>query len=213
MAEGLPGEYKQGMPERTSRTAPPELIRELAAEGEALAAAREMVESLDDLSRPARDDLALLITELVGNSLRHAGLGPDDVIRVRIARLRGSVRVEVVDAGPGFSPSRVRPGRVQTSGRGLYLVDQVADRWGVELSGETCVWFELWIGDSRTRHRLQAPDHVIAPADLGILSASQLKEYLGALTRDERAISAERGAVHLRIREARHELDRRGMPG
>jgi anti-sigma regulatory factor (Ser/Thr protein kinase) len=132
------------------RTAPPELVRELAAEGEALAAAREMVESLDDLSRPARDDLALLITELVGNSLRHAGLSPDDVIRVRISRLRGSVRVEVADGGPGFSARRERPGQIQTSGRGLYLVDQVADRWGVELKDETCVWFELWIGDSRT---------------------------------------------------------------
>ena len=53
---------------------------------------------------------------------------------------------------------------------------------------------------------------MVAPADLGILSPSQLKEYLGALTRDERAVSAERGAVHLRIREARDELDRRGMP-
>ena len=200
------------MPERGTRMAPPELVRELVAEGEALAAAREMVESLDDLSRPARDDLALLITELVGNSLRHAGLGPDDVIRVRISRLRGSVRVEVADGGPGFSAARERPGRIQTSGRGLYLVEQVADRWGVELKDETCVWFELWTGDSRTRHRLRAPDHVAAPADLDILSPSQLKEYLGALTRDERAVSAERGAVHQRIREARDELERRGMP-
>jgi anti-sigma regulatory factor (Ser/Thr protein kinase) len=201
------------MPERVPRTAPPELVRELAAEGEALAAARDMVETLSDLSQPARDDVALLVTELVGNSLRHAGLGPEDVIRVRIGRLRGSVRVEVADPGPGFSPVRARPGRIQTRGRGLYLVDQVADRWGVETKGGTCVWFELWIGDSRTRHRLRAPDHVVAPADLDILSPSQLKEYLGALTRDERAVSAERGAVHLRIREVRDELDRRGMPG
>jgi anti-sigma regulatory factor (Ser/Thr protein kinase) len=201
------------MPERASRTAPPELLRELPAQGDALAAAREMVEALDDLSRPARDDLALLVTELVGNSLRHAGLGPEDLIRVRIARLRGSVRVEVADSGPGFSPVRERPGRVQTSGRGLYLVDQVADRWGVELKGETCVWFELWVGDSRSRHRLRAADHVIAPADLGIVSVSELQEYLGALTRAERAVSAERGAVHLRISAARIELERRGMPG
>ena len=201
------------MPERGSRTAPPELVRDLVAQGEALAAAREMVEALDDLSRPARDDLALLVTELVGNSLRHAGLGPEDLIQVRIARLSGSVRVEVADPGPGFSPVQVRPGRRQTSGRGLYLVDQVADRWGVERKGETCVWFELWIGDSRTRHRLRAPDHLVAPADLGALSASQLKERLGALTRDERAVSAERGAVHHRIAEVREELERRGMPG
>lgn len=196
---------------RRSRVAPSELVRELAARGEALAAARDMVEAIEDLSRPARDDLSLLVTELVGNSLRHAGLGPDDLIRVRIAHQRGSVRVEVVDPGPGFSPVQERPGRRQTSGRGLYLVDQVADRWGVERQGETCVWFELWIGDSRTRHRMRAPDHVMAPADLGAMSPSQLKESLGALTRSERAVSAERGGLHVRIGEVRQELEQRGM--
>lgn len=205
-------EYKERMAVRRSRAAPSELVRELPARGEALAAAREMVETLEDLSRPARDDLSLLVTELVGNSLRHAGLGPDDVIRVRMEHLRGSVRVEVVDPGPGFSPVQMRPGRRQTSGRGLYLVDQVADRWGVERTGETCVWFELWIGDSRTRHRMRAPDHMMAPADLGTMSASQLKESLGELTRSERAVSAERGGLHMRIGEVRQELEQRGMP-
>jgi len=200
------------MSERLPRTAHTELVRRLPARGEALEGAREMVESLEDLSRPARDDIALLVTELVGNSLRHAGLGPDEGIRVRIARQRGSVRVEVTDPGPGFSPGRDRPGRSQTSGRGIYLVEQVADRWGVERTGETCVWFELWIGESRTRHRLRAPDHLIAPADLQTMSDSQLKESLGALTHDERLVSSERNALHERIAAIRSELEHRDVP-
>lgn len=201
------------MPERRPRTANTELVRLLPAEGDALAGARAMVEEVEGLSRAARDDIALLVTELVGNSLRHAGLGPHDRIRIRIARQRGSVRVEVTDPGPGFSPMRERPGRRQTSGRGIYLVEQVADRWGLERTGETCVWFELWIGDSRTRHRLRAPDHLLAPADLASLSESQLKESLGVLTHDERTVSAERNTLHERIAEVRRELEHRGVAG
>jgi anti-sigma regulatory factor (Ser/Thr protein kinase) len=201
------------MSEGQSRAAHTEHVRLLAADGEALAEARAMVEEVEGLSRAARDDIALLVTELVGNSLRHAGLGPDDRVRVRIARQRGSVRVEVTDPGPGFSPMRERPGRRQTGGRGIYLVEQVADRWGLERAGETCVWFELWIGDSRTRHRLRAPDHVLAPADLTSLSESQLKESLGVLTHDERTVSAERNILHERIAEVRRELEHRGVPG
>lgn len=200
------------MPDRASRTAHRELVRRLPPRGEALAAAREMVDAMEELSTPVRDDLALLVTELVGNSLRHAGLGPDDWVRVRVVRQRGSVRVEVIDPGPGFSPVRARPGRRQTSGRGLYLVEQVADRWGLERQGETCVWFELWTGESRTRHRLRSPDHLVAPADLRAMSASQLKESLGVLTHDERDVSAERNALHVRIREVRRELESRGAP-
>lgn len=198
------------MSERTTRTGHIELVRQLPARGEALAGARVMVEALEDVSRPARDDIALLLTELVGNSLRHAGLGPDQAIQVRIVRQRGSIRVEVSDAGPGFSPVHGRPGRRQTNGRGIYLVEQVADRWGVDRNGGTCVWFELWIDDSRTRHRLRAPDHLIAPVDLAGMSESQLKESLGALTHDERLVSAERNVLHERIAAIRGELEHRG---
>ncbi len=199
------------MSDGPSRAAHSELNRRFPARPEALGGAREMVDALDGISRAARDDIALLVTELVGNSLRHAGLGPDDSISVHIARQRGSVRVEVTDPGPGFSPMRERPGRRRAGGRGIYLVEQVADRWGLERTGETCVWFELWIGDSRTRHRMKAPDHVLAPADLGSLSESQLKESLGVLTHDERTVSAERNVLHERIAEVRRELEHRGV--
>jgi anti-sigma regulatory factor (Ser/Thr protein kinase) len=52
------------------------------------------------------------------------------------------VRVSVTDRGPGFvAVDRPRGG--EHSGWGLMMVDQLADRWGVELHEGTEVWFEL----------------------------------------------------------------------
>ncbi len=51
---------------------------------------------------------------------------------------------------------------------------------------------------------------LFSPADLATMSDSQLKESLGALTHDERLVSAERNSLHERIGEVRGELERRG---
>ena len=91
-------------------------------------------------------DLQLLVSELVTNSLRHAGLGPRDVIDVRVRRLRNGVRVEVVDPGRQFAPA-VRDRPSEHGGWGLHIVDRVADRWGVEIPHNR-VWFELSLDPS-----------------------------------------------------------------
>jgi anti-sigma regulatory factor (Ser/Thr protein kinase) len=64
-------------------------------------------------------------------------------IELRALVLPEAVRVEVVDPGPGFRPQVPRPTLDQTSGRGLFLVENVADRWGMYNDGTTSVWFEL----------------------------------------------------------------------
>jgi anti-sigma regulatory factor (Ser/Thr protein kinase) len=81
-----------------------------------------------------------LVSELVGNAVRHTGAR---TFSLRMRRRRGWVRAEVRD------PSRALPCLVpvrglDTSGRGLLLVDKLADRWGVDLlpRGKT-TWFEL----------------------------------------------------------------------
>jgi anti-sigma regulatory factor (Ser/Thr protein kinase) len=81
-----------------------------------------------------------LVSELVGNAVRHTGAR---TFGLRMARPRGRIRVEVRD------PSRALPcllpvRELDTSGRGLFLVDQLSDRWGVDLlaHGKT-TWFEL----------------------------------------------------------------------
>ena len=48
-----------------------------------------------------------------------------------------------VDRGPGFSPPNIDPDPEKAGGWGLWLVEQVADRWGIHGTGGTCVWFEL----------------------------------------------------------------------
>ena len=44
---------------------------------------------------------------------------------------------------PGFVAGQPLPSMYQDSGWGLYLVEQIADRWGVTQDDGTCVWFEL----------------------------------------------------------------------
>ena len=51
--------------------------------------------------------------------------------------------LEVIDPGAGFEPLPRVAGQSQAGGWGLYLVDQIADRWGVVPGDGTHVWFEL----------------------------------------------------------------------
>lgn len=90
------------------------------------------------------DTVELLVSELVGNAVRHTGAR---TVGLRMRRRRGWVRVEVRD------PSRALPcllpvRDLDTSGRGLFLVDTLADRWGVDLQppGKT-TWFEMRVVD------------------------------------------------------------------
>jgi anti-sigma regulatory factor (Ser/Thr protein kinase) len=84
--------------------------------------------------------VALLVTELIANSLRHAGLQDDDRIVLAARFVSNLVRVEVYDPGPGFDPEA----RHDVRGYGLRMVDKLASRWGVETGDDgTRVWFEI----------------------------------------------------------------------
>ncbi|EDY57611.1 ATP-binding protein [Streptomyces sp. SID5470] len=88
------------------------------------------------------DIAALLVSELVTNSLRHA-TGPIGVRLVRPEGIDGVLLVEVSDPLP--DPPRARVADLDDeSGRGLQLVAHAADRWGTRpgVTGKT-VWFEL----------------------------------------------------------------------
>lgn len=93
-------------------------------------------------------DGTLLTTELVTNSIRHAGLGPDDYIDVAADWSGTVLRVIVRDSGSAGPPSEIvarsiRPSPGSQSGWGLYLVDKLATRWGTNLEGSAGFWFEL----------------------------------------------------------------------
>ena len=80
--------------------------------------------------------------ELVTNSVRHGGAGEDEWIGLDVAISPAALRVEVSDNGRGFTPAPVRPALDDPGGRGLFLVEQMADRWGHADAG-TRVWFEV----------------------------------------------------------------------
>jgi anti-sigma regulatory factor (Ser/Thr protein kinase) len=117
------------------------ISRRLHARPEAAGEARELVGELD-LPARQRADAKLLLSEVVTNSVRHAGLREGEAIEV-VVDSGDVLRVEVRDGGGGFELVAPEPDPVRPSGWGLYLVEQLADRWGVEKGPPTTVWFEL----------------------------------------------------------------------
>lgn len=78
------------------------------------------------------DDAALLLSELVGNAVRHAAPLPGGVLRVAWEVAQDAVRLSVTDGGGEQRPLVRTPGTESESGRGLAVVDALAASWGVE---------------------------------------------------------------------------------
>ncbi len=108
-------------------------------------AAREAVRACDGaVPADVREDILLLVTELMTNAVLHAGVGPDQSLQVELTSWPRRLRVEVTHTGNGFRYERVDPSPVTAGGWGLVLVDRIAERWGIDNGTDsTCVWFEL----------------------------------------------------------------------
>jgi anti-sigma regulatory factor (Ser/Thr protein kinase) len=122
-----------------------EITLRLAPEPQVVLTARRALDRLADLLPPEKlENARLVVSELLNNSIRHAGLSPDDRISLSVAVSAGSVRGRVCDPGPGFEkPSEPRPRTDLSGGWGLPIVESISDRWGVERNGCACVWFEI----------------------------------------------------------------------
>lgn len=118
--------------------------RSLRARPEAVSDARRVIAGLA-LSQGTRDTLALLVSELVTNSIRHAGLRPGDPIDVQTKDNAGRVRLSVHDGGLGFDRSAVgEPDPRASDGRGLVIVAALSETWGVDRDEGGCtVWCEV----------------------------------------------------------------------
>ncbi|WP_443078683.1 ATP-binding protein [Streptomyces sp. NBC_01497] len=94
-----------------------------------------------------------LVAELAANAVTH-GRVPGRDFRLTLRVTGGLLRIEVADTRGERLPELGRPGSDAESGRGLLLVDALADRWGVaddHCSGKI-VWAEL---------RVVPPGHVV----------------------------------------------------
>lgn len=94
---------------------------------------------------PLSDAVAPVVAELSANAVLHGRVpGRDFELRLRRDRATGGVRVEVSDTHPA-APTRLVAGPGDDGGRGLFLVDAVAARWGVSerLGPGKTVWAEV----------------------------------------------------------------------
>lgn len=114
--------------------------RTFGSDRTAVRQARTFVEEEVARSSAADTDIAVLLTsELVSNALLHARSGTTVTVIVEGRR----IRVEVADGSPDL-PMRKRYGPDATTGRGIMLLESLADSWGAAPVGTgKCVWFEL----------------------------------------------------------------------
>lgn len=106
------------------------------------------------LDNDTASDAAIVVSELLGNTVRHADSLDADGVLLRW-QVRGDVvDVEVTDGGARTSVRPLRPATLATDGRGLRIVRSLAHEWGVIESDEGCrtVWAALG-GPSRRRRR------------------------------------------------------------
>jgi anti-sigma regulatory factor (Ser/Thr protein kinase) len=104
-------------------------------------ARRELSRLRADLDPPLAETLRLLVTELVSNAVRHAAA---ETVSLNVLVGRAAVFTEVRDTGPGFDPGEAGVRGSNHAGWGLFLVQRLADRWGVAHEpAATRVWFEL----------------------------------------------------------------------
>lgn len=123
--------------------------REFPATAISVPEARDWAGSLLSVGVPPLflDDALLLLSEVVTNAITHSDsahtLG--GLVAVQITRIGATVRVEVADAGSATTTPAVRaPTLDDDGGRGLWLVDLLAEEWGFhrdETGGS--VWFRL----------------------------------------------------------------------
>ncbi|MEA2412662.1 MAG: serine/threonine-protein kinase RsbW [Thermoleophilaceae bacterium] len=123
----------------------PNRIRVQFESGPAAAAwARNALLPLDQRLEPlVMEDVRLLVSELVTNSVRHADARANDHVQLEVSFDDATLHVQVADSGTGFEPRPREAAMTKAGGWGLFLVERLADRWGVARNSRTRVWFEI----------------------------------------------------------------------
>ncbi|MFE7269848.1 ATP-binding protein [Streptomyces sp. NPDC057623] len=146
------------------------------------------------------DQAQLCVSELVSNVITHVGHGTPATLMVAMNGLH--LRVEVHDPDTRALPTLVDADRDSESGRGMALVDAVADRWGVQLHPDRKVtWCEFATGLTAPDGHVARGDVTRAEALLGIYRAARLPREqslrgLSMTTAEEAVIDAITDFLH-----------------
>ncbi len=136
------------------------------------------------------DTAELLVSELVTNALLHARTSIGLAVNVFV----DAVRVEVSDASPVL-PVRSSPQETSTTGRGLEVVELLADDSGVGASSTGKVlWFSLgpapaFMAESKPERRGGSADHSVVLSDAPLELFTVWKEHVSAAVRENMLMS------------------------
>jgi len=97
------------------------------------------------VSSSRASDAALIVSELVTNSVVHAQVGADRAILLELSALEDSLRIAVIDPGSALEPRILPADPDMPGGFGLRLVHHMSSAWGVvrQAAGTTRVWCDL----------------------------------------------------------------------
>jgi serine/threonine-protein kinase RsbW len=82
------------------------------------------------------DDARLILSELVGNSVRHAAPLPGDTVEVGWGLADKGLDIAVRDGGSTVVPEVQQAEPLATAGRGLAIVEALCQRWWVDRSDQ-----------------------------------------------------------------------------
>ncbi|WP_169983256.1 MULTISPECIES: ATP-binding protein [unclassified Microbispora] len=132
-------------------------VARLAGGRDQVGRARRLVSAALGRDHPRHDDCVLLTSEIATNAVVHSRSGNGGTFTVTVSCLPDRVRVCVEDDGSAGPPcaGHPLPNGSSQGGRGLPLLDLLADRWGlVREGGRNEVWFEIWSEGDRRRAAL-----------------------------------------------------------
>lgn len=125
----------------------------------------------------------ICVTEMVANVVRHVGPGTASCLSVSMNGDR--LRIEVSDTAPEALPTLIKAAGESEAGRGMALVDGVADSWGVILRGDSKVtWCELVTGLRSSRDHVDGLQVARAEVLLGLcgLASTPVNSSQGRLS-------------------------------
>ena len=157
-SDGGTGGQAMGLPATGGRHLPSGVLR-LRHSPVAVSSARRQVRGdLAALGIPdvVRDDVEVVVSELLGNSVRHARPIAGGVVLLYWQVNTDEVMVRVTDGGGGRGVEPRRPDPLAVSGRGLQIVERLARVWGVSehAGGLRSVWASIALTGSPRALRL-----------------------------------------------------------
>lgn len=106
------------------------------------AARRVVAQAGAGLDRGIREDLLLLVSELVTNAVLHEGAGERREVALDVHMTRRWVSVTVTDGGAGFDPAALTGPRPGVPGaQGLQMVAALSDMRGIDSRDPFRIWF------------------------------------------------------------------------